>query len=77
LHYRFRRAPIIKNKYTKILKHAIGKKIVKELKICERSKVSLDVKVLGITTYIQALLVRRRVKILSDIHPVSKSSVHR
>ena len=53
------------------------KEIVKELKIFERNKVPLEVKVLGIAMYIQTSSVRRTAKILSEIHPVSKSSVHR
>jgi transposase len=32
---------------------------------------------LGIATYIQTSSVRRTAKILSELHPVSKSSVHR
>ncbi|HIP88924.1 MAG TPA: IS6 family transposase, partial [Thermococcus paralvinellae] len=46
--------------------------IVKELKIFERNKVPLEVKVLGIATYIQSS-VRRTARILSEIHPVSNS----
>ena len=51
------------------------KEIVKELKVFERNKVPLEVKVLGIATYIQTSSVRRTAKILSEIHPVSKTSV--
>ena len=51
------------------------KDIVKELKIFERNKVPLEVKVLGIATYIQTSSVRRTARILSEIHPVSKTSV--
>ena len=50
------------------------KEIVKGLKIFERNKVPLEVKVLGIATYIQTS-VRRTARILSEIHPVSKTSV--
>ena len=53
------------------------KEIVKELKVFERNKIPLEIKVLGIATYIQTSPVRRTAKILSEIHPVSKSSVHR
>ncbi len=53
------------------------KEIVKELKVFERNKIPLEVKILGIATYIQTSSVRRTAKILSEIHPVSKSSVHR
>ncbi|MDI3502086.1 MAG: putative transposase [Archaeoglobi archaeon] len=51
------------------------KEIVKGLKIFERNKVPLEIKVLGIATYIQTSSVRRTAKILSELHPVSKSSV--
>ena len=51
------------------------KKIVKELKVFERNKVPFEIKVLGIATYIQTSSVRRTAKILSEIHPVSKTSV--
>jgi len=40
------------------------KEIVKELKIFERNKVPLEIKVLGITTYIQTSSVRRTARIL-------------
>ena len=48
--------------------------IVKGLKIFERNKVPLEVKVLGIATYIQTSSVRAA-RILSEIHPVSKTSL--
>ena len=51
------------------------KGIVKELKVFERNKVPFEIKVLGIATYIQTSSVRRTAKILSEIHPVSKTSV--
>lgn len=51
------------------------KEIVKELKIFERNKVSLEIKVLGIATYIQTSSVRRIAGILSELHPVSKTLV--
>ena len=51
------------------------KDIVKELKVFERNKVPLEIKVLGIATYIQTSSVRRTARILSEIHPVSKTSV--
>lgn len=53
------------------------KEIVKELKVFERNKVPLEVKVPGIAIYIQTSSVRRTARILSEVHPVSKSSVHR
>jgi len=52
-----------------------AKEIVKELKVFERNKVPFEIKVLGIATYIQTSSVRRTAKILSEIHPVSKTSV--
>ena len=52
------------------------KEIVKELKVFERNKIPLEVKILGIATYIQTSF-RRTAKILSEVYPVSKSSVHR
>ena len=51
------------------------KEIVKELKVFERNKVPLKIKVLGIATYIQTSSVRRTARILSELHPVSKTSV--
>lgn len=51
------------------------KEIVRELKIFERNKVPLEIKVLGIATYIQTSSLRRTAKILSELHPVSKSSL--
>jgi len=51
------------------------KDIVKELKIFERNKVPLEVKVLGIATYIQISLIRRTIRILLEIHPVSETSL--
>jgi|GEM_PF-1131419 len=40
--------------------YARVKEIVKELKIFERNKVPLEIKVLGIATYIQTSSVRRK-----------------
>ncbi len=53
------------------------KEVVKELKVFERNKVPLEVKILGIATYIQTSSVRRTAKILSEIHPVSHNAVHK
>jgi len=50
------------------------KEIVKELKVFERNKIPLEIKILGITTYIQTSSVRRTARILSELHPVSKTS---
>jgi len=58
------------------LKYAISKRN-RKLKVFERNKVPLEIKILGIAMYIQASSVRRTAKILSELHPVSKSSVHR
>ncbi len=49
------------------------KEIVKELKVFERNKI-LEIKILGIATYIQTS-VRRTARILSELHPVSKTAV--
>lgn len=46
------------------------KEIVRELKVFERNKVPLEIKLLGIATYIQTSSVRRTAKILSELHPV-------
>ena len=51
------------------------KEIVKELKVFERNKILLEIKILGIATYIQTSSVRRTARILSELHPVSKTSV--
>ena len=53
------------------------KEIVKELKVFERNKIPLEIKILGIATYIQTSSVRKTAKILSELHPVSKSAVHK
>jgi transposase-like protein len=53
------------------------KEIVKELKVFERNKVLLEIKILGIAIYAQTSSVRRTAKILSELYSVSKSSVHR
>jgi len=50
------------------------KDIVKELNF-ERNKVPIEIKVLGIATYIQTSSVRRTARILSELHPVSKTSL--
>jgi len=51
------------------------KEIVKGLKVFERNKIPLEIKILGIATYIQTSSVRRTARILSELHPVSKTSV--
>ena len=53
------------------------KEIVKELKVFERNKIPVEVKILGIAIYIHTSSVRRTARILSEIQSVSKSSVHR
>jgi putative transposase len=53
------------------------REIVKGLRIFERNKVPLEIKILGIAIYIQTSSVRKTARILSEFHPVSKSSVHR
>ena len=53
------------------------REIVKGLRIFERNKVPLEIKILGIAIYIQTSSVRKTARILSELHPVSKSSVHR
>ena len=51
------------------------KEIVKELKVFERNKIPLEIKILGIATYIQTSSVRRTARILSELHPVSKTLI--
>ena len=53
------------------------KEIVKELNIFERNKIPLEIKILGIATYIQTSSTRRTAKILSEFHPVSHNAVHK
>ncbi len=53
------------------------KEIVKELKLFERNKIPLEIKILGIAIYIQTSSVRKTAKILSEFHSVSKSAVHK
>ncbi len=50
--------------------------LVRELRIFERNKVSEEIKILGIAIYFQTSSVRKTAKILSEIHPVTKLSVH-
>ncbi len=49
------------------------KGIVKELKVFERNKVPLEIKVFSIATYIQTSSVRRIARILSELYPVLKN----
>ena len=51
------------------------KEIVKGFKSLRENKVPLEVKILGIAIYIQTSSVRRTARILSELHPVSKTSV--
>jgi len=53
------------------------REVVEELKIFERNKVPLEIKMLGIATYIQTYSTRRTAKILSELHPVSYYAVHK
>ena len=49
--------------------------IVEELKVFERNKVSIEIKALAIAIYIQTSSVGRTARILSEIYPISKTSV--
>ena len=49
------------------------KEIVKELKVFERNEIPLEIKILGIATYIQTSSVRRIARILSELYPVLKN----
>ncbi|WP_457550678.1 DDE-type integrase/transposase/recombinase [Archaeoglobus sp.] len=53
------------------------KEMLKELKVFERNKVPLEMKILGVAIYIQTSSVRKTAKILSEFYPVSKSAVHK
>lgn len=53
------------------------KEVVKGLKIFERNKVPLEIKIIGVAMYIQTSSVRRTAKILSEIHSVSHNAVHK
>ena len=53
------------------------KEIVKELRVFERNKIPLEMKILGIAIYVQTSSVRRTAKILSELHPVSHNAVHK
>jgi hypothetical protein len=48
---------------------------VKELKIFERNKIPLEIKIMGIAIYIQTSSTRRTAKILSELHPVSHTAI--
>jgi len=45
--------------------------------VFERNKVPLEIKIVGIATYIQTSSTRRTARILSEIHPVSHNAVHK
>ncbi len=51
--------------------------ILDELKIFERNKLPKEVKYLGIAMYSQTSSLRKTAKVLSEIHPVSKTAVWR
>ena len=53
------------------------KDLVEALNIFERNKVPLEIKILGIAIYFQTSSIRRTAKILSEIHPVSRTAVWR
>ena len=53
------------------------KEIVRKMKIFERNKVPLEIKIMGIAIYIQTSSIRRTAKIISEFYPVSKSAVHK
>lgn len=48
-----------------------------KLKVFERNKVLLEIKLLEVVIYTQTSSVKRTARILSELYPVSKSSVHR
>ena len=51
------------------------KKLIEELNLFERERVSAEIKILDIATYIQTSSRRRTAKILSEFHPVSHTAV--
>ena len=51
------------------------RKLIEELNLFERGRVSTEVRILGIATYIQTFSTRRTAKILSEIHPVSHTAI--
>lgn len=51
--------------------------ILDDLNIFERNKVPIEVKYLGVAIYFQTSSLRKTAKILSEMHPVSKSAVWR
>ena len=55
--------------------YAKSKGNCKELKVFERNKIPLEVKIFGIATYIQTSSVRRIARILSELYSVLKTSI--
>ena len=53
------------------------KEVVKGLKVFERNKVPLEIKIIGVAMYIQISSIRRTAKILSEIRSVSHNAVHK
>jgi hypothetical protein len=53
------------------------REIVKELRVFERNKVPLEIKIMGIAIYVQTSSTRRTAKILSELHPVLHNTVHK
>ncbi len=53
------------------------KNLIKRLEIFERNKIPIEIKILGIAIYLQTSSVGRTARILSELHPVSKSAVHK
>ena len=51
------------------------KEVIEKLNLFERGRVSTEVRILGIVTYIQISSTRRTAKILSEFHPVSHTAV--
>jgi hypothetical protein len=51
------------------------KSLVEKLDVFERNKVPLELKVLGLASYIQLCSLRRAARALSEVHRVSKAAV--
>lgn len=51
------------------------KELVKQLDLFKRNKVPIEIKILGIAMYFQTSSTRKTARILSEIHPVSRTAV--
>ena len=51
------------------------KEVIEELNLFERERTPMEIKILGIATYIQTSSTRRTAKILSEFYPISHTAI--